>query len=427
MKETIDQAIATIRANDQGRYTVPTHGLYPFQWNWDSCLTAIGFAHFDVERAWVEIETLFEHQWDDGMVPHIIFHQQNDGYFPGPDIWNTNRPVPTSGITQPPVAGYCLKKVVERTPHQSAYLDRLRNLLKKIHSWHEWFYECRDPNSEGLVAIIHPWESGRDNSVDWDEALARVPTEGVKAFQRRDTTHANPDHRPTQEQYERYIWLVQRFESLNWDNTVLHKHSPFQVVDPGFNAMLLQSIYDIGTLAREIGEIEVANASETMFKKGIKALDSLWNDNLKQYVCFDRVAQKHVNNASIGGLIPVLTQIPRKRKQTIADKLCRLSTRFGIPSQDPGSSQFERYRYWRGPIWLIINYMICDGLMDEDHHELSQKICETSIDLIKTSGFAEYYDPIDGTGCGGQSFSWTAAMVLEFIDKMHEPAHTEPA
>ena len=138
-------------------------------------------------------------------------------------------------------------------------------------------------------------------------------------------------------------------------------------------------------------------------------------------MCFDRVAQKHVNNASIGGLIPVLTQIPRKRKQTIADKLCRLSTRFGIPSQDPGSSEFERYRYWRGPIWLIINYMICDGLMDEDHHELSQRICETSIDLIKTSGFAEYYDPIDGLACGGQSFSWTAAIVLEFIDKMHEP------
>jgi glycogen debranching enzyme len=124
-------------------------------------------------------------------------------------------------------------------------------------------------------------------------------------------------------------------------------------------------------------------------------------------------------------LIPVLTQIPASRKQSIADKLRRVSTRFGIPSQDPESGEFERYRYWRGPIWLIINYMICDGLMDEDHHELSQKICETSIDLIKKSGFAEYYDPIEGTACGGQSFSWTAAMVLEFIDRTRELASTE--
>ena len=31
----IDQAKAVMRKNDRGTYTVPTHGLYPFQWNWD--------------------------------------------------------------------------------------------------------------------------------------------------------------------------------------------------------------------------------------------------------------------------------------------------------------------------------------------------------------------------------------------------------
>ncbi len=64
-------AIEVLKENDQGTYTVPTKGLYPFQWNWDSCLTALGQAHFDEARAWAEIETLFEHQWPDGMVPHI--------------------------------------------------------------------------------------------------------------------------------------------------------------------------------------------------------------------------------------------------------------------------------------------------------------------------------------------------------------------
>lgn len=426
MKEIIEQAIATIQANDQGNYTVPTHGLYPFQWNWDSCLTAIGFMHFDVERAWIEIETLFKHQWDDGMVPHIIFHQQNDGYFPGPDVWNTGRPVPTSGITQPPVAGYCLKKVFERTDNQWEYVERLRSLIRKIHAWHQWFYQCRDPKSEGLVAIIHPWESGRDNSADWDEALARVPTDGVKPFLRRDTMHANPEHRPTQEQYKRYIWLIQRFESSHWNNAILHDRSPFQVVDPGFNAMLLQSISDVGSLARDIGEIEIANTCESMFSKGIESLDTLWNDKLGQYVCLDRVTQMHINNASIGGLIPVLTQIPRHRKQTIAKTLSRFTTRFGIPSQDPASAQFERYRYWRGPIWLIINYMIAEGLKDGDHDDLSHFICDTSLDLIRTSGFAEYYDPVEGVACGGQSFSWTAAMVLEFLNSAREPIPAEP-
>jgi hypothetical protein len=64
------QAIEILRANDRGGYIVPTAtGLYPAQWNWDSCLVALGLAQFDEPRAVVEIETLFGGQWPDGMVP----------------------------------------------------------------------------------------------------------------------------------------------------------------------------------------------------------------------------------------------------------------------------------------------------------------------------------------------------------------------
>ena len=80
-----------LRENDRGSYTVPTKGLYPFQWNWDSCFTALGLSHFDPGRAWTEIETLFAHQWDDGMVPHMVFHEAAPGYFPGPEVWSTGR------------------------------------------------------------------------------------------------------------------------------------------------------------------------------------------------------------------------------------------------------------------------------------------------------------------------------------------------
>lgn len=29
-----DHAVAILKENDRGAYTVPTKGLYPFQWNW---------------------------------------------------------------------------------------------------------------------------------------------------------------------------------------------------------------------------------------------------------------------------------------------------------------------------------------------------------------------------------------------------------
>ena len=83
----LQEAARILRLNDKGHYTVPTHGLYPFQWNWDSCLTALGQFRLNPDRAWVEVETLMAHQWPDGMVPHIVFHEKDDGYFPGPDVW----------------------------------------------------------------------------------------------------------------------------------------------------------------------------------------------------------------------------------------------------------------------------------------------------------------------------------------------------
>ena len=45
----------------------------------------------------------------------------------------------------------------------------------------------------------------------------------------------------------------------------------------------------------------------------------------------------------------------------------------------------------------------------------STKIVDDSLQLISSSGFAEYYDPKTGEACGGGGFTWTAAMVLEFL------------
>ena len=33
-------------------------------------------------------------------------------------------------------------------------------------------------------------------------------------------------------------------------------------------------------------------------------------------------------------------------------------------------------------------------------------------ELIRKGGFFEYFDPIDGTPCGGDRFTWTAAIWL---------------
>jgi len=415
--ELRDKAIAILKRNDKGNYTVPTHGLYPFQWNWDSCLSALGQYHYDVERAWVEIETLFEHQWPDGMVPHIIFHEHDEGYFPGPGVWDTKRPVSTSGITQPPVAGFALKRLFERSGQVESVKQRATDLVKAIDKWHHWFYECRDPSNEGLVALIHPWESGRDNSVDWDAPFEKVPTDGVGDYQRRDTDHADPSHRPTKDQYDRYIWLLQCFKSKQWDNKVLHEASPFKVVDPGFNAILIRSCADLAELAEQLGLSDIAARNIGWAEKGRGALELLWNENLSQYVCFDRASGQQIESASIGGLLPVFAGVRSDRVDAIVSSINTIASesRYLVASHRPTDPLFDSKRYWRGPLWLIVNYMLIDGLKLSGESGLAQRITEDSLALIAQSGFAEYYDPINGDPCGGDTFTWTAAMVLEFI------------
>jgi hypothetical protein len=64
-----------------------------------------------------------------------------------------------------------------------------------------------------------------------------------------------------------------------------------------------------------------------------------------------------------------------------------------------------------------MNYMIADGLRAIDEEEVADHIVRSSLELITRSGFAEYYDPESGEPCGGGRFTWTAAMVIEFLEQ----------
>jgi hypothetical protein len=422
--EALDStARAVLAANDRGGYTVPTERLYPFQWNWDSAFVAMGFATFDVDRALTELERLVEGQWDDGMVPHIVFHAPADSYFPGPEVWGTRHRIPTSGISQPPVLGMALGFVAARAG--GAHRPRIVALARAAARSHAWWRAARDPEGIGLVAVLHPWETGSDNSPAWDAALARVPQTTTTAIRRRDTGHVDAAMRPRDEDYRRYIHLVDTYRALDWDPRAMWRGAPFRVAEVQVSAILCRAAQDLAVLLDALGEAEAAAAERALAAHLAAGLDAAWRPALSRFVSRDLVAGEDIVAPTQAGFLPLLAlDLDAARRDALLAEMARWTQgcALGLPTTPPFDPAFDAQRYWRGPVWAVVDWLLAEGLVRNGRPDAAAALLRPLLAAIVREGFAEYFDPLTGKGLGGGRFSWTAAawLVLSRIDTAAE-------
>jgi glycogen debranching enzyme len=412
-----EAARAVLARNDRGGYTVPTDRLYPFQWNWDSAFVAMGFATFDLDRAFAELERLAEGQWNDGMIPHIVFHAPSDDYFPGPAVWGTTHRVATSGITQPPVFGTALRHLHEAAMREgrTGLEEPTSALLGAALRSHRWWRKARDPDGLGLVAILHPWESGSDNSPAWDEALARVPTTTTTVIRRKDTSHVDADMRPRDEDYGRFIHLVDLYRECGWDPAKQWATAPFKIADVQMTAILARATADLLPLAERFGT--GAERDELVDGHGAltEGLDRRWRPDLARFVSLDLVSGEDVTAPTQAGFMPLVAlRLDAERRAAIAAEFARWceGVELGLPSTPSFWPAFEPRRYWRGPVWAVINWVVADGLRANGLGDLAASLEQGTVRAIERAGFCEYFDPTTGKGLGGEGFSWTAAAYL---------------
>jgi len=417
-KPSMEEAARAILArNDRGGYTVPTDRLYPFQWNWDSAFVAIGFALFDVDRAYRELERLAEGQWDDGMIPHIVFHAPSDTYFPGPEVWGTKHRVPTSGITQPPVFGMALRQL-----HESATaggmpkaMERTRALFQAALRNHRWWLQARDPDGLGLVSILHPWESGSDNSPAWDKALARVPTTTKTVIRRKDTGHVDASMRPRDEDYQRFIHLVDLYRDCGWDPKRQWAATSFKIADVQMTGILARATADLLHLAQSFGSEEEKAELAHMRQVLVDGLSRRWRPGLSRFVSLDLISGEDVEAPTQACFIPLIAlKLGAEQRRAVTAEIERWIDGMvvGVPTTPSSSAAFEPKRYWRGPVWAIINWLLSDGLRLNEAEGLARRIEQMTVRAIEGAGFCEYFDPTTGEGLGGDTFSWTAAAYL---------------
>jgi glycogen debranching enzyme len=80
--------------------------------------------------------------------------------------------------------------------------------------------------------------------------------------------------------------------------------------------------------------------------------------------------------------------------------LCE-EVRLGLPTVPRSSPDFEARRYWRGPVWAIVNWLLILGLRRNGRLDLAERLRTGTLTAIETAGFGEHFDPLTGEGGGG--------------------------
>lgn len=432
-----DYSAKVLENNDAGEWTIPAKGMYPHQWLWDSCFTAMGLRHVNPQRAALELLSLLRGQWQNGMIPHMIFSRRKIG-FNDETIWDSRsidsapRDVGTSGITQPALIAQATQLVAEKLPTDERQ-QFLAQMVPAIIRHHAWLYTERDVSGDALVMLLHPWETGLDNSPSWTVNIKDAHTpHWVRAFDllrmdriinyfRRDLHHTDASQRMKTLDLLRLYHAQQDLRRHGYDTAKVmqNPHRHFTIESLGFNSILIRNNEILRELADE-ANIKIEPWLLDKFKQAIAGLTKLCNPDTG--ICYHRNFDKHMieETPTITVLFPLYAGVMSKRQNaTLVGLLTNTDLYwpdYPVPSVPLDSKFFNEKRYWQGPTWLNTNWLIIDGLKRAGYQKEADVIKQKSIELVARQGAHEYFSPITGQGYGANNFSWTAAVTLDLLN-----------
>jgi hypothetical protein len=431
------RAAYILRDNSTGLITKAAPALYPHQWSWDAAFNAIGLATVDLPRARLELDSLFAGQWRNGMVPHIVFDPAADGYWPGPAQWECARyseeapdHTATSGICDPPVHAIAVDRIltVARSVGEREYelaQAWAAHLYPRLLAWHRFLARERADKATGLMTLFHGWESGTDNSPRWDAPYAGVVVgPGLPAYNRRDKAHvSNAAQRPTDGEYDRYLWLVEEAKQASYDAGLLRESGSFQVGDVLFTAIYAAASDLLAKLAAQLRKPDDAAELKDYAAQARAAVFCHVDEASGLAADVDLKTGAWLRTETIAGFAPLIAgAMPWYLRRRLVSILTgprwagHPRLRWALPpSTSPESPTFNPECYWRGPVWPVFTWLLTWALHRDGETEAAARLRSVSLEQLGDETFAEYYQPITGAPLGSLNQSWTAAAALDWL------------
>jgi hypothetical protein len=419
-----------LRDNDIGHMVTAAPRLYPHQWSWDAAFVAVGLAHASVRRALREMQTILDGQWSTGMLPHIVF-SDNPDYFPGFEAWGTE-PVParppgvkTSGICQPPVHALCLERIVaiaDAAGTDAELVDAfVRDAVPRLARWHDWLQTARDPAGLGLIEIHHGWESGMDNSPRFDAIYHRIEVPERIEMLRTDLKYADAADRPSDQEYQRYIHLINQMRSVNFDDALLPGVIDFRFGDVFMTAILHLSAHSLARLAGRIGDRETAAGERNRADNCRLTVLGTVND---AGLCrdYDIAANRWLEIESMASFSLLLCggeadAVARQRAILVGQRWMAHPENLHrvVPSVSLDDPDVKPREYWRGPQWPIMNWLFAHAALERGDGDLAALLRSEGLNQLRDLQFGEYYEPRTGEPLGSKQQSWSAMAAIDWL------------
>lgn len=353
-------------------FCVPNAETYPHQWLWDSCFHAIVWSALQSERSVIELRHVLANQDPGGFVPHLTYWNHPDRHR---SFWGRSM---TSIITQPPMYGHAVRRLI--ADGQAVDDDLLESVGRGL----RYLLRGRLRTQAGLIPVLHPWESGCDDSPRWDSYRNPAQTWGqtkgnLVGALRDEATSAGADR--------------------------------FAVGSIGFNALVVWNAFEYLSINGAPYRSEIEESAAPL----VALISERWDDCLKTWV------DDGPASGSARTLDALLALLVDSRSEVFDQLLdgAAFGARYGPRGVHLADACYSPDVYWRGPAWPQLTYLLWVAACRSERRDVADSLARSLIDGAVVSGFAEYWNPETGEGLGAVPQTWAALALVVAMSSGH--------